>query len=257
MEQLGVTLKGTVLFVAADNLAAHSLGGFFESFTVNQLCRFCMATKDEIQHKEVRTGSFQPRTKESHNRQVQDVLQDPSMAQKHGVKGVCPLTQSLEHFHVTEGYPPDLLHDLLEDIVPIELALCLRKMISKGYISLETINKAIEQFPYTFSDKTNRPQLLTKNFTTKGTIGGNAHENWALLRLLPLLIGHHIPGEDEIWEVLMILKDVVELSLSGEFTEETVSFLDCKIADHRDLFHKVFPDEKLRPKTTISNITRT
>lgn len=35
VEQLGASIKGTVLFVAADNLAAHSLGGFFESFTVS------------------------------------------------------------------------------------------------------------------------------------------------------------------------------------------------------------------------------
>lgn len=46
----------------------------------------------------------------------------------------------------------------------------------------------------------------------------------------------------------MILKDVVELSVSASFTEESVYFLDCKIAEHRDLFQTVFKDEKLRPK---------
>lgn len=38
VEQIGASIKGTVLFVAADNLAAHSLGGFFESFTASQTC---------------------------------------------------------------------------------------------------------------------------------------------------------------------------------------------------------------------------
>ncbi|KAK2848117.1 hypothetical protein Q7C36_009799 [Tachysurus vachellii] len=238
VEQLGASIKCTVLFVAADNLAAHSLGGFFESFTVGQMCRFCMATREEIQHKEVQTGSFQPRTKENHNRQVQDVLHDPTMAQQYGVKRSCPLSESLEHFHVVNGYPPDLLHDLLEGVVPAELALCLKAVISKGYFSLEILNVAIKKFPYTFSDRTNQPQLIANNFASKATIGGNGHENWTLLRLLPLLIGHHIPEGDETWEVLMNLKDVVELSVSASFSEESVCFLDCKLAEHRDIFQK-------------------
>ena len=76
VEHIGASIKGTVLFVAADNLAAHSLGGFFESFTVSRMCQFCMAKPEEIQHKEVRTGSYQPRAKENHDRHMQDVLQD-------------------------------------------------------------------------------------------------------------------------------------------------------------------------------------
>lgn len=170
------------------------------------------------------------------------------MAQQCGVKGSCPLTKSLEYFHVVDGYPPDLLHDLLEGVIPAELAFCLNALISKGYFSLEILNVANKQFPYTFSDRSNRPQLITKNFSPKGTIGGNGHENWTLLRLLPLLIGHHIPQGDETWEVLINLKDVVELSVSTSFTEELVYFLDCKIAEHRDLFQNIFLNQKLRTK---------
>lgn len=149
-----------MLFVAAGNLAAHSLGGFFESFTVSRMCRFCMAKREEIQLKEVRTGTFQPRTKESHDRHVLDVLEDSTMSQEYGVKGNIPLTVSLEHFHVVDGYPPDLLHDLLEGVVPLELALCLKGLISKAYFTLEVLNAAIKQFPYAFSDRTNQPQLI-------------------------------------------------------------------------------------------------
>lgn len=37
IEQLGASIRGTVSFVVADNLAAHALGGFFESFTVSHV----------------------------------------------------------------------------------------------------------------------------------------------------------------------------------------------------------------------------
>lgn len=80
VEKLGECVKGTVLYVAADNLAAHSLAGFFESFTVDRFCRFCMATRGEMQAKEVNSGAFKPRTIDTNNQQVQEVKQDPTMA---------------------------------------------------------------------------------------------------------------------------------------------------------------------------------
>lgn len=119
----------------------------------------------------------------------------------------------LEHFHVVDGFPPDILHDLLEGIVPSELSLCIHDLIKKKFFTLEMLNSAIKEFPYTHSDKTNQPQTITKTFQAKGTIGGNGHENWSLIRLLPLLIGHYVPEGDETWEVILSLKDVVELAM--------------------------------------------
>lgn len=158
VEKLGVCIKGTVLYVAADNVAAHSLAGFFESFAVDNFCRFCLATRSDIQDTEDSSGSFEPRTKESHNQHVQEVCQDPNLAKQCGVKGECVLTGSLQHFHVVHGYPPDILHDLFEGIVPVELSLCISDLISNKYFSLETLNHAIKTFPYAFNDSTDQPQ---------------------------------------------------------------------------------------------------
>lgn len=243
-------VKGTVLYVAADNLAAHSLAGFFENFMVDRFCRFCMATRSEMQATEVNSGAFEPHTIDTHNQQVQEVKQDPIVAKRYGVKGgLC--IDSLEHFHVVRGYPPDILHDLLEGIVPVELSLCISDMISKKYFTIETLNHAMKTFEYAFHDKTDRPQPIAHGFSTKGTIGGNGHENWALLRLLPLIIGHKVPEGDNAWNILLLLKDIVELAVATKHTEsvqESVHFLDCKVSEHRDLLQTTFPDFRLRPK---------
>ncbi|XP_049329573.1 uncharacterized protein LOC125801118 isoform X1 [Astyanax mexicanus] len=53
LEQLGASVKGTVLYVAADNLGAHSLAGFLESFTTDKFCRFCLASRRDIQQLEM------------------------------------------------------------------------------------------------------------------------------------------------------------------------------------------------------------
>ncbi|KAL1273015.1 hypothetical protein QQF64_028877 [Cirrhinus molitorella] len=248
IERLGKSVKGSVLFVAADNLGAHSLAGFFESFRVDKFCRFCMASRTDAQLQEVRTGAFELREKGAHNRQVQESLQDPNAGRNSGVKGQCPLTSSLEHFHVIGGYPPDILHDVFEGIVPVELSLCIKDLVAKKYITLDVLNHAIKSFPYTFSDKTDKPQVISKSFTSRDTIGGNGHENWCLIRILPLLIGHYIPSGDNTWEILMLLKDIVALVVSPQFTEESLYILDYKVAEHRELLQSVFPDFKLRPK---------
>lgn len=160
VEKLGESVKGTVLYVAADNLAAHSLAGFFESFRVDRFCRFCMALRSEMQDNEVCSGYFEPRTLHTHNRQVQEVRRDPSVAKQYSVKGGCVLTDSLEHFHVVCGYPPNILHDLLEGIVPVELSLCISDLISKKYFTLETLNHAIKRLHMLFMTKLTSLSLL-------------------------------------------------------------------------------------------------
>lgn len=248
VEQLGDCVKGTVLYIAADNLGAHSLAGFLEGFTANKFCRFCMASSSDLQQQEVWSDSFQIRDKVSHDRQVQEVRENPVLSQMYGVKRACPLTEKLEHFHVVSGYPPDIMHDVLEGIVPVELSLCLTDLIGKNYFTLHMLNQAIRDFNYTFTDKTDRPQIIGKGFSTKGTIGGNAHENWCLIRLLPFLIGHCVPEGENAWEILMLLKDIVELTVATRHTEETLIFLDCKITEHRRLLQSTFPKFRLRPK---------
>ena len=129
------------------------------------------------------------------------------------------MTDGLEHFHVVRGYTPDILHDLLEGIVPVELSLCISDM---KYFTIETLNHAMKTFEYAFHDKTDQPQPIAQGFSTKGTIGGNGHENWALLRLLPLIIGHKVPKGDNAWNILLLLKYIVELAVATKHTEESV-----------------------------------
>ena len=248
IEKLGTSVKGTVLYVAADNLAAHSLAGFQESFSGHRVCRFCMASKEEIQDFEVSSGYFTLRNKEDHDRHVQDVMQDSSKAQEYGVKRECILTENLCYFHAVHGYPPDILHDFLEGIVPFELALCIKDLIKNKYITLEVLNCAIKEFPYSFSDKVNKPHEIPKTLASKVTIGGNGHENWCLIRLLPLMIGHLVPEGHETWEVLMVLKDILEMVVSPRFTEESLYLLENKVSEHRHLLLAAFPNCRLRPK---------
>jgi len=190
---LGRRVNGTVFSVVADNLGAHSLGGFVESFPSSHVCRFCLSEKSQFQDGEVRKGAFPPRTKE-HALPIQAVQENDSLVHVYGMKRQCALTAKL----------------------------CLRVFIQNKYFTLEELNKCITEFPYKWSDKTDAPQPVSVNFATRKTVSGNAHENWTLLRLLPFMVGLKIPEGDPAWEVLLVLRDIVELVVNQVHTEKTI-----------------------------------
>ena len=44
-------IHGSIGPISSDNLGAHSIGGYIESFSSLRLCRVCMGTSDDIQTK--------------------------------------------------------------------------------------------------------------------------------------------------------------------------------------------------------------
>lgn len=109
LEKLGrQTVRGTVLFVAADNLGAHSLAGFLKSFSVERFCRFCKWMY-KCKHRQwwcsAARGMFW------------------------SLSGACQLNENVDHFHVVTGYPPEIMHDVFEGVVSIELSLCLTDLL--------------------------------------------------------------------------------------------------------------------------------
>lgn len=247
IEALGRCIKGTVFCVAADNLAAHGLAGFVQSFRGPYICRFCCGTSEEIQTAEVSQGQFCKRTKDIHDLHVQSITRGDSVTY-FGVTGDCCLRKALQYFHPITGFPPDILHDLFEGIVPIEMALCIRQMIQNKYFTLDHLNAKIKAFPYEHYDRLDKPQTIPKTFATKLSIGGNGHEKATLLRLLPLMIGNKVPERDGAWAILMDLKEITQLVLCPSFTDSSLQYLQTKIIEHRQCLKEVFPDFRIRPK---------
>lgn len=86
----GTFIKGNVYCVVADNLAAHGMGGFVESFSGEFFCRFCLGRSSDVQAKEVQSGAFNLFTSYC------------------GVKRDCVFNKHLSHFNVLSAHPPDV-----------------------------------------------------------------------------------------------------------------------------------------------------
>lgn len=111
-------------------------------------------------------GVFECTTRELHEAHLKCAVETSACC---GVKRDCFLSKNLSHFHVTAGHPPDLAHDLLEGIIPVELAHCFSLLILKKYFNLEKLNNLIQTFEYKWADKTNRPHAIPQTFSVKTT----------------------------------------------------------------------------------------
>ena len=63
------SILSTIFVVTGNNLGSHYIGGFLESFSGFRICRFCMATKDQIQDC-FDIDQYLPQIEESYNSQL-------------------------------------------------------------------------------------------------------------------------------------------------------------------------------------------
>ena len=129
-------------------------------------------------------------------------LEENSLNNCYGVKSKCVLSGKLTIFIVTIGFPPDIVHDLFEGIVPVELSFCVTVLISKKYFTWDALNKVINDFPYKLTDKTNQPLSVPLTYASRKRVQGNMHGNWNLIRFFPLLFGQKVPTDEPAWKLL-------------------------------------------------------
>jgi len=124
---------GTVVQIVGDNLGLNQLFGFVESFCAHHFCRLCMADKAACSVICTDDG-LQLRYREQYSQQLK-CLQDGTLTTKDcGIKTSC-LLNTLQYFHITDNVTVDVMHDLLEGIIPYELKLILHSFIFKENIS--------------------------------------------------------------------------------------------------------------------------
>lgn len=249
--QSGIDVPGVAVFkgrlstFSCDNLGSHQLGGFMQSFSPNvlRICRTCLITSSQVQEN-IKVVDFVLRTPDNYERHAKAVAIDNSLSSVYGIKFMSPLNE-IPEFHVARGLPPDVMHDLLEGVVPFELSLILRKLISDNLFTLEYFNRRIANLKYKSSDSRNKPEMQKLD---KNTIVGTASQNWTLLRLLAVLIGFKIPEDNVIWNFFLQLKLITEISLSPIFTIGHIDLLQSEIWHHLEDFKHLFPESRLKPK---------
>jgi hypothetical protein len=237
-------LFGTVFAVVSDNLGSHMLGGFKESFSGFRVCRHCMATGEQIQSC-FDVSSFTSRSKENYDAHVEMVAEHPTLSTSYGVQRKSALN-SIRYFHVTRGLPPDIMHDILEGVGKYEMALVVQNFVSRGLLTITWLNAKIETWKFGELDARSKPVAFPVDL--KDTLNQSASRMWCLIRLLPLMLSDKIPLGDHYMELLLVLKDIVEIVFSPKLSLEHVAYLEFLILSHHQLFAELFPDRRFKPK---------
>ncbi|KAE8744960.1 hypothetical protein FOCC_FOCC008372 [Frankliniella occidentalis] len=207
--------------------------------------------KERAQHQNLLDRVRAPGTRNT----VKNLLSKSAFTKLRGIhyQGVkyrpSPLNSEKLGFHVCQG--PSLsvccAHDLLEGIGKNMIPIILKHCIDKGWFDFATLNRRIRNFPYEGSDSADTPTPLK----TLKALGGNACENWTLIRLLPLLIGDLIVDkEDEMWQLYLKFKGIVEFVFAPKITVSQVLYLRSIINEFLTSVQQLLP-QCLWPKAHL------
>ena len=241
-------LYGGLATISSDNLSAHSLGGFVGNFNSGRICRFCMALHSEIGHKFCEEA-FTPRTSLLHQYHLSALSQNPTIAKNtYGVVSTCPFTE-LDYFDVTQSFPPDIMHDILEGVVPRLLILLIQSLHKDGHVSVQNLNAELTSFSFGKNDRDHKPVKIpeARILHPTASLPGKAVEKWCLFRILPNLIGQYVPEDYAPWQLYLTCRELTEIVLAPAPTKSDAAYLRILVTDFMDSFQLLYPD-KFTPK---------
>ena len=245
-------VKGGLCVILGDNLGSHCIGGFVENFSsVSHWCRWCLLEGEEFQEDPCSIGQL--RNEENYQVALEELDRlknenlHPGVSHVQGVK-FDSLFNELDNFHVCKnGLPPCLGHDLFEGVVAYDVALILKHLIKeKKWFTYNYLNQRISQFKYHGSDKSNQPCPVSHN---ADKLGGQAVQNWTLVRLLPLLVRNKImEPNDDYWQLFLKLQQIIELVCAPQISEAQIAVLNNIVDEYLEDRFCLFPDDRMKPK---------
>lgn len=244
IEVITDTFKGIIKFelgvIVGDNLGVHSITGFVESFSSNYPCRMCKIKKEEMK-KQCFVDIHLLRNWEQYNL---DVIEGDVF--KSGVKEAC-IWHDIPNFSVLDQVGVDIMHDLLEGVCKYDMAFLIFYYINNLKIfSLEVLNDRMAGFNYG-PDKGNKPIALNAEYIKKYNIRLSASEMMTLVRYFGLLIGDFVPRNDPVWNIYILLRQILDLITSLSLQKGCCKYLQTLIAEHHELYLK-YSNQDLKPK---------
>lgn len=128
-----------------------------------------------------------------------------------------------------------------------DVALYLKYLIKrKQRLTYSILNRHIKQFKYKGADALTKPCVVNSEVPK---LSGQAIQNRNFLRLLPVLIGDKVQNpEDDVWQLTLQLKDIVDMICAQKFSSAQVAYLDFLIQEYLESRKSLFPESPLKPK---------
>ncbi|CAF1346614.1 unnamed protein product [Didymodactylos carnosus] len=245
LENDGIVLSGdahptyfTISTLCADNLAAHELGGFTCAFNSGYCCRYCLT-----HHQDMKTVYNESQvlilTTTSHDLQVKQVQNVPRDKSIYGINEESILS-ALPSFHPVISLPPDIMHDILEGVMPKLTGCLLHTIVSSRLCSAAQICQRIKKFAYGVNDKRNRPPSFKEKDILDKRIPGKAMEKYCLFLNLPFIL-FDIIERIPYWFLYELFRQIWDILYSDYPRRSWLSTLEESICEFVQLFQTILP----------------
>lgn len=248
-----IQINASLVAYVADNPAAHQAMGLKESVGgAFRKCRLCNADYDAMQDK-FSEEDFDPRMFEQHLQQCNVINNAPQSLKDHyktayGINRKSILCE-FPHFDIFKQTPPDVMHVLLEGVIPLTLQALINHFIKTKQTTLVAINNNIKYFKYGYMEEKDKPNFIRQSdLHGSSTLNQDAATSHLLFRIFPFIVGKDVKLNDDYWELYTLLSDIIDISFSPVISLETVAKLKDAVKCYLKLFRELFPDKPLTPK---------
>ena len=239
-----------LLALLADNLAAHQIGGFKESMSfAHRICRSCMTTTEKAQ-KYFLESNFELRTPEMHTTQCANLESEPSshLSKEYGINRKSIL-ENIPNFSVVQNLPHDIMHDLIEGVIPYEMKSMLSHFVNScHYFTLQQRNERLQNYDFGYSEISDKPSSIHDLKPDTSSLRQSASQMWLLSIILPLLVGDFIPECSEHWHCFLFLLKICSIAAAWTISKSSIEYLSLLIEEHHELFKKLYPEKIIIPK---------
>ena len=125
---------------------------------MQRFCRFCNFSQENLKAN-LLSLSFSLRTSEGYDNNVLNIYADKILSSICGIKENSSLN-CLQYYHVINGLPPDIAHDIFEGFDTDFLQKPRIYFIQLKVLTPEIVNVAISSFNYSPIEQDIKPQVL-------------------------------------------------------------------------------------------------
>ncbi|CAF1395926.1 unnamed protein product [Rotaria sordida] len=201
----------TFTTIAADNLAAHEVAGFQETFSSGHFCQRCLISY-ENRLVSLADVDIIPRVNVKHQYYLQLLNELPSRKSVFGVVGPSPFDE-LINFDPTQCFPGDIMHDFFEGVCPLIVIAMLKEASNLKLITYAGIQERTESFSYGAFDSLDRPQPIQVKHFHKNCINGTAAQKYCLFRLFPIVFAD-ITARLKTFKIYLVLREMLDMVLA-------------------------------------------
>lgn len=227
----GKLIKGTVVCLTHDNLAAHMLFCMVLGFNARFFCRFCKVTLSDSL---AETSENQDLIRTNIKQDIAHGMDENGRIHDHhktfGFRGYSELLK-LEHFNLETGSTVDPFHDLLEGIVQRDLKHVFHHMIRKMKVSESRIIERLHAFKFGIINNCHKPANIKLNKESL-KLGLSGMEALTLLLNFDYIYGDLFQNDVEILSFVKNLKHGVVLSFRNSISESEIETLNECIQLH-------------------------